>query len=262
MSERVCLKCSGLSYPDWREGATKPHRASGVADEKWPCVSSEPPEEAGWRCTIGPWRRVRFTPAPVVRTNERDGNPWVCPGDAKTRDHLFHSARHMWARRCGIWVALLFLRQVIPDSLTPSASEGHKFRAPTPCRLPANPISDDLPRQPANRPSTAGRDSPAERSPDLRPCRPSPSGANSQRRQRMADARTPGRLDGGWWPFTRRRHGTRCCDRRSARNAHTCSAASWQRMQSASQFSSSSLPPSLGARTWGACQPAVSNRPH
>ena len=32
----------------------------------------------------------------------------------------------------------------------------------------------------------------------------------------------------GWWPSTRRRHGPRRCDRRSARNARTCSAASWQ----------------------------------
>ena len=64
----------------------------------------------------------------------------------------------------------------------------------------------------------------------------------------------------GAWGAGRRHHARR--DGLGARSARTCSAASWHGMQRASQLSSSSRPPSLGAPTWCACQPAVSNRPH
>ena len=46
-----------------------------------------------------------------------------------------------------------------------------------------------------------------------------------------------------------KRHHARCRDGRCDLSARTFSAASWHGMQSASQLSGSSLPPSLGART-------------
>ena len=72
--------------------------------------------------------------------------------------------------------------------------------------------------------------------------------------------RACGRQRQGAWGAGRRHHARR--DGLCARSGRTCSAASWRGMQSTSQLSSSSPPPSLGAQTWPACQPAISSRPH